>query len=144
MFALRACLQQGRYVAAAKLALKVGGEVAGEARQNTLIQNNTDIACVLLAPDRIEEMVSRRTFGGGFLGSHHAYEAALLAGYDDLIPEARSRLRMAWESLIAWSKRTRRSPVCNYSGPQMPPARRCDLGRDDTPVFARRSASPAP
>lgn len=104
MFALRACLQQGRYVAAAKLALKVGGEVAGEARQNTLIQSNADIASVLLAPDRIEEMVSRRTFGGGFLGSHHAYEAVLLAGYDYLIPEARSRLRMAWESLIAWSK----------------------------------------
>jgi hypothetical protein len=104
MFALRACLQQGRHVAAAKLALKVGGEVAGEARQNTLIQENTDIASLLLAPDRIEEMVSRRTFGGGFLGAHHAYEAVLLAGNDDLIPEARSRLRMAWESLIAWSK----------------------------------------
>lgn len=104
MFALRACLQQGRHVAAAKLAIKVGGEVAGEARQNTLIQQNTDIASVLLASDRIEEMVSRRTFGGGFLGSHHAYEAVLLAGNDDLIPEARSRLRMAWESLIAWSK----------------------------------------
>lgn len=104
MFALRACLQHGRHVAAAKLALKVGGEVAGEARQNALIQQNTDIASVLLAPDRIEEMVSRRTFGGGFLGSHHAYEAVLLAGNDDLIPEARSRLRMAWESLTAWSK----------------------------------------
>ena len=25
-------------------------------------------------------MVSRRTFGGGFHGSHHAYEAVLLAG----------------------------------------------------------------
>jgi hypothetical protein len=104
MFALRACLQQGRHVAAAKLALKVGGEAAGEARQNTLIQENTDIASVLLAPDRIEEMVSRRTFGGGFIGSHHAYEAVLLAGNDDLIPEARSRLRMAWGSLVAWSK----------------------------------------
>jgi hypothetical protein len=104
MFALRACLQHGRHVAAAKLALKVGGEVAGEARQNTLIQENTDIASILLAPDRIEEMVSRRTFGGGFVGSHHAYEAVLLAGNDDLISEARSRLRMAWGSLIAWSK----------------------------------------
>tara|TARA_R110001583_G_scaffold195516_1_gene374938 strand:- start:816 stop:6956 length:6141 start_codon:yes stop_codon:yes gene_type:complete len=104
MFALRACLQGGRHVAAAKLALKVGGEVAGEARQNTLIQQNTDIASVLLASDRIEEMVSRRTFGGGFLGSYHAYEAVLLAGNDDLSPEARSRLRMAWDSLIAWSK----------------------------------------
>ena len=120
MFALRACLQQGRHVAAAKLALKVGGEVAGEARQNTLIQQNTDIASVLLAPDRIEEMVSRRTFGGGFLGSHHAYEAVLLAGNDDLIPEARSRLRMAWESLIAWSK--------------LPPKRRKEDEIDDADV----------
>ncbi|WP_407364232.1 ATP-binding protein (plasmid) [Pseudomonas luteola] len=120
MFALRACLQQGRYVAAAKLALKVGGEVAGEARQNTLIQQNTDIASVLLAPDRIEEMVSRRTFGGGFLGSHHAYEAVLLAGNDGLIPEARSRLRMAWESLIAWSK--------------LPPKRRKEDKIDDADI----------
>lgn len=104
IFALRACLQQGRYVAAAKLALKVGGEVAGEARQNKLIQENTDIAGVLLASDRIEELVSRRTFGGGFHGSRHAYEAVLLAGNGDLIPEAASRLRMAWESLIAWSR----------------------------------------
>ncbi|ONM42921.1 hypothetical protein BXT89_15375 [Halopseudomonas pachastrellae] len=104
MFALKACLQQNRHVAAAKLALKVGGEVAGEARQNTLIQQNTDLASALLAPDRVEEMVSRRTFSGGLLGLHHAYEAVLLAGNDDLISEARSRLRMAWESLIAWSK----------------------------------------
>lgn len=120
MFALRACLQQGRHAAAAKLALKIGGEVAGEARQNTLIQQNTDIASVLLAPDRIEEMVSRRTFGGGFLGSHHAYEAVLLAGNDDLIPEARSRLRMAWESLIAWSK--------------LPPKRRKEENIDDADI----------
>jgi len=111
MFALRACLQGGLHVAAAKLALKVGGEVAGESRQNTLIQQNTDIASVLLASDRIEEMVSRRTFGGGFLGSHHAYEAVFLAGNDDLIPEARSRLRMAWDSLIAWSKSSAESQM---------------------------------
>ena len=104
MFALRACLQQGRHVAAAKLALKVGGEVAGEARQNKLIQENTDIAGLLLASDRIQELVSRRTFGGGFHGSHHAYEAVLLAGNGDFIPEAASRWRMAWESLIAWSR----------------------------------------
>ncbi|MEP7297605.1 MAG: AVAST type 3 anti-phage nuclease/ATPase Avs3a [Burkholderiales bacterium] len=104
MFALRACLQQGRDVAAAKLALKVGGEVAGETRQNTLIQENTDIAGVLLASDRIEEIVSRRTFGGGFHGSHHAYEAVLLTGNADFIPEAASRLRMAGESLNAWSR----------------------------------------
>ncbi len=104
MFALRACLQQRRHVAAAKLALRLGGEVAGEARQNALIQQNTDIASMLLASDRIEELVSRRTFGRGFRGSHHAYEAVLLSGTGDLIPEATSRLRMAWEWLVAWSQ----------------------------------------
>jgi hypothetical protein len=108
MFALRACLQQGRHVAAAKLALKLGGEAAGEARQNVLIQKNTDIAGVLLAADRIEELVSRRTFGGEFLGLHHAYEAVMLSGKGDLIPEASSRLRMAWEWLLVWSKQPRK------------------------------------
>lgn len=107
MFALRACLQQGRHVAAAKLALKVGGEAAGEARQNTLIQKNTDIAGILLSADRVEELVSRRTFGSEFLGAHHAYEAVLLSGKDDLVPDARSRLRMAWEWLLVWSKQPR-------------------------------------
>lgn len=108
MFALRACLQQGRHVAAAKLALKLGGEAAGETRQNALIQKNTDIAGVLLASDRIEELVSRRTFGGECLGLHHAYEAVLLSGKGDLIPEARSRLRMAWEWLLVWTKQPRK------------------------------------
>lgn len=103
-FALRACLQQKRYVDAAKLALKMGGEIAGEARQNTLIQQNTDIAGTLLETDRIEEIVSRRTFVGGFHGLHYAYEAVLLTGNNDLVSEARSRLRMALDSLDAWSK----------------------------------------
>lgn len=106
MFALRACLEQGRYVAAAKLTLKVGGEAAGESRQNALIEQNTDIASVLLAPDRIEELVSRRTFGGARMGPHHAREAMLLSASRDLLPEAHSRLRMAREWLISWSTHT--------------------------------------
>ena len=104
LFALRACLQKSRHVAATKLALKLGGEVAGEARQNALIQHNTDIASILLSPDRVEEIVSRRTFRSSVVGFFHAYEAVLLAGKEDFIPEASSRLRMARESLIAWSK----------------------------------------
>lgn len=104
MFALRACLQQGRHVAAAKLALKVAGEVAGETRQNELIRQNTDIASALLAADRVEELVSRRTFSGGPFGLHYAYEAVLLSGSADLVPEANSRLRMAWDGVLAWNK----------------------------------------
>jgi hypothetical protein len=106
-FALKACLQEGRYPAAAKLALKVGGESAGEARQIRLIQDNTDLAAVLLSVDRIDELVSRRTFTSSWMGSHHAYDAGLLSGRSEFLAEAGSRLRMAEEWLYAWSRRPR-------------------------------------
>jgi len=103
-FALKACLQNGRYSAAAKLALKAGGEAAGEARQTSLIQDNTDIAATLLSPDRIDELVSRHTFGAGWLGSQHAYDAGLLSGRSEFLAEAGSRLRMAMDWLHSWSR----------------------------------------
>lgn len=105
-FALKACLQEKRYAPAAKLALKVAGELAGVERQNDLIQGNTDIAAALLSPDRIDELVSRRTFGGNWTGAHHAYEAGLLAGRLEFIAEARSRLRMATDWLYSWAGMT--------------------------------------
>jgi hypothetical protein len=105
-FALKACLQQGRHMAAAKLSLKAGGEYAGEQRQNSLIQDNTDLAAVLMAPDRIEEIVSRRTFGSGWMGSHHAYDAGLLSGRKEFAAEASSRLRMGLDWLDAWARRS--------------------------------------
>ncbi len=103
-FALKACLQQGRHMDAAKLALKAGGESAGEQRQNNLIQKNTDIAAVLMEPDRIEAIVSRRTFSSGWMGSHHAYDAGLLSGREEFAAEAASRLRMAVGWLGTWSQ----------------------------------------
>ncbi|WP_205525541.1 NACHT domain-containing protein [Pyxidicoccus trucidator] len=106
IFALKACLQQRHYVAAAKLALKAGGECAGEQRQNQVIQENTDVAAVLMAPDRIEEIVSRRAFHSGWMGSHHAYDAGLLSGRDEFSAEASSRLRMAGDWLNAWARRS--------------------------------------
>lgn len=102
-FALKACLHEKRYASAAKLALKVAGELAGVERQNELIQGNTDIACALLSPDRIDELVSRRTFGGSWTGAHHAYEAGLLAGREEFLSEARSSLRMALDWLDSWA-----------------------------------------
>lgn len=103
-FALKACLSQGHYMAAAKLALKAGGECAGEQRQHRLIQGNTDLAAVLMAPDRTEEIVSRRIFDSGWMGSHHAYDAGLLSGRDEHSAEASSRLRMAMDWLRTWAR----------------------------------------
>ncbi|RFC31657.1 MAG: NACHT domain-containing protein [Candidatus Nitrotoga sp. SPKER] len=103
-FALKASLRAKRYTDATKLALKAGGESAGDERQRKLLQANTDLAAVFMDSDRIQELVSRRTFGSGWVGSHHAYEAGLLSGRRDLLGDARSRLRMACEWLRNWSQ----------------------------------------
>jgi hypothetical protein len=104
-FALKACLNTRRYLPAAKLALRAGGEAAAESRQNSLVQQNTDLAAYLLSVDRIEEVVSRRTFASTWMGSSQAYYAGLLAGRPELTTDAASRLRMAIDWLMAWARR---------------------------------------
>lgn len=105
-FALKAGLRSKRYLDSAKLALKAGGETAGDDRERKILQANTDLAAAFLETNLIQEIVSRRTFGSGWLGSHHAYEAALLSGRPELVGDARSRLRMAHEWLHNWSRLT--------------------------------------
>lgn len=107
LFALKACLGQGRHMAAAKLALKAGGECAGESRQIRLMQDNTDVVAVLMGADRIEEIVSRRVFRSGWMGAHHVYDACLLSGREEFAAEASSRLRMAMDWLRTWSRLSR-------------------------------------
>lgn len=101
-FALKACLQSANYVAAGKLALKTGGECAGERRQNQLIESHTDIAGLFMSADRIETLLAHRTFGDKWMGSHYAYEAGLLSAREEHHAEASSRLRMATDWLYAW------------------------------------------
>ena len=103
-FALKASLRAKRFGDAAKLALKAAQETAGDTRQQILLHENTDLAAVVMEPDRVQEIVSRRTFGGGWIGSHHAYEAGLLSCIKEFRGDARSRLRMAYEWLVNWSR----------------------------------------
>ena len=103
-FALKASLRAKRFTDAAKLALKAAEETAGDARQQALLQNNTDLAAALLEHDRIQAIVSRRTFGGVWTGSHHAYEAGLLSYISEFRGDAHSRLRMAYEWLANRSR----------------------------------------
>ncbi|MCU8040584.1 AVAST type 3 anti-phage nuclease/ATPase Avs3a [Shewanella oncorhynchi] len=105
-FALKASLRTQRYLEATKLAFKAGGETAGDQRQRKLLQENTDLASEFIEIDLIQEIVSRRTFGSGWIGSHHVYEASLLSGNEELVGDARSRLRMAYEWLQNWAQMT--------------------------------------
>lgn len=102
-FATRAALRAKRYVDAAKLALKAGGRLAADARQQTLLSGNVDLASRFLDADQLLEQVSRRQIAGGnWTGSEHAYEAALLSGRKGLEGEARTRLRFAYDWLDHW------------------------------------------
>jgi hypothetical protein len=105
-FALKASLRGRRYLDAAKLALKVGGESAGDTRQRQLLQANTDLGAAFMEVDLVQEIISRRSFSSGWMGSHHAYEAALMSGKEELLGEARSRLRMASEWLSNWHRQS--------------------------------------
>ncbi|RMM50652.1 hypothetical protein ALQ76_05438, partial [Pseudomonas syringae pv. atrofaciens] len=99
-FATLAALRARRYVDAAKLTLKAGGRVAADARQQTLLSSNVDLAARFLDRDQLLEQVSRRQIvGGNWTGSEHAYEAALLSGRKGLEGEASAQLRFAYEWL---------------------------------------------
>ncbi|WP_425928703.1 hypothetical protein [Pseudomonas sp. NyZ201] len=102
-FATLAALRARRYSDAAKLALKSGGRVAADTRQQTLLSGNVDIAARFLDGSQLLEQVSRRQiFGGNWTGSEHAYEAALLSGRKGLEGEARAQLRLAYDWLDHW------------------------------------------
>jgi len=103
-FAFKACLREKRYTDATKLALKAGGENAGDKRQKSVLQQNTDLVSSLLSSEKLEELVAQRAFSTSWMGGHYAYEASMLSGKSDLLGEARSKLRMAYEWLRNWSQ----------------------------------------
>ena len=103
-FSLKASLREQRFADAAKLALKAAQETAGDTRQRDLLQANTDLTATVLEPQHIQEIVSRRTFGSGWTGSRHAYEAGMLSFIGNFRGYARSRLRMADEWIVNWSR----------------------------------------
>ncbi|PKV11009.1 hypothetical protein CVO74_22455 [Xanthomonas prunicola] len=108
-FATLAALRARRYADAAKLALKAGGRVAADGRQQTLLSGNVDLASQFLDGDQLVEQVSRRQIiGGNWTGSEHAYEAALLSGREGLKGEARAQLRIAYDWLNHWLRNRRR------------------------------------
>ncbi len=94
-FAFKAALKLKRYADAAKLALRAGEEVAGDARQLELLKQNVDLIAPLQAEQRVQELAFRRMLRSGWDGSENAYSAALLSSVEDFKGEARGYLRAA-------------------------------------------------
>lgn len=101
-FALKASLRSQDYVSATKLAFKAGGEMAGNLREQKLLQCNTDLVGTLLSQSLVHDIAFGRRFKGAWLGSEHAYEASSLSHVDLFKGEARSRLRIAYDWLDNW------------------------------------------
>jgi hypothetical protein len=101
-FALRASLRAKRFLDAANLALKAGQEMAGNSRQEALLQSNIDILPLFLEPHRLQELAASHRFSSKWPGARHAFEAALLADIHEFHGDARSRLRMAHEWFRTW------------------------------------------
>lgn len=103
-FALKACLREERYTDAVKLAMKGGRESAGNERQISFLQENTDLSAIFLGTDYIQKLSSQQNLESGWTGSHNVYEASLMSWQPNLLGEARSRLRVAEEWLQNWSR----------------------------------------
>jgi hypothetical protein len=97
-FAFRAALRLKRYAPAAKLALRAGEEVAGNARQFRLLRKNLDLI-PLLQNERIQELAHGQLLQGNWNGSENIYSAALLSSVKDFKGEARSYWRAGNEWL---------------------------------------------
>lgn len=104
-FAIKAALRSKRYLDAAKLTFKAGGEAAADERQQQLLSRHTDLAARFLEADQVVDQVSRRQIrGGNWTGSEHAYEAALLSATPELAGDARAKLRLTYEWVGHWSR----------------------------------------
>ena len=90
-FALKASLRASDTPTQLKTGTEAGGG-AGSERQRKLLQ---PIQTWRFWARPRSNSSHRRTFGSGWIGSHHAYEAALLSGWSELLGDARSGLRMA-------------------------------------------------
>lgn len=94
-FAFRAALRKSRHKDAAILAMRAGEEVAGDARQHSLLLSNTDLFVALLSRDKVQEIGFRRLLHSQWEGSENLYSASLFSYIKEFQGDARVFLRSA-------------------------------------------------
>lgn len=109
-FAFKAAIRIGYKVDASKLALRAGEEVAGNSRQQNLLEKNIGIITQTQSPHRIQELAFSSEFKAGWPGSQNIYSASLLSTQPEFRGDARSYLRGAsnWLQLLMEEQRKRK------------------------------------
>lgn len=78
-FAFKAAIKNNSYKDALKIAMRIGEEIAGEGRQQNLLQNNIDIIKSLCGIEKIREIAFRQDLKSKWNGSENLYSSSLLS-----------------------------------------------------------------
>lgn len=108
-FAFKAALKAKQLNDAVKLAMRAGEEMAGNQRQLSLLQNNTDMISLLQSKEKVQEIAFKGLPGSKWDGSENVYSASLLSGIEEYKGEARGYLRSAMNWLHIYFEEKRKS-----------------------------------
>lgn len=78
-FAFKAAIKNNNHKDALKIAMRIGEEIAGEGRQQDLLQSNIDIIKSLCGTEKIREIAFRQDLKSKWEGSENLYSASLLS-----------------------------------------------------------------
>lgn len=102
-FALKAAVRLGRADAVVELALRAGAARAGTERRLKVLRDHPDFAGESLDARPLDELLASRQLPPDWPGSTLGAEAAMLAASAARLDSARSRARLAVETLRAWA-----------------------------------------
>ena len=109
-FAFKAAIRLNNTVDASKLALRAGEEVAGNSRQQKLLEKNICLITQTQSPHRIQQLAFSSEFQAGWPGSENVFSASLLSTHSEFRGDARSYLRGAenWLHLLMEEQRKKK------------------------------------
>lgn len=103
-FALRAALHEGLAKEAGVLAIRCGAVGASNSRVNVLLSAHADLAGQLLDPETLQSLAAHGRGPKDSIAAALSREGCMLAHHPDSIGAGRSRLRSAFEWMVAWSR----------------------------------------
>jgi len=143
-FAFKAAIRLDNKVDASKLALLAGEEVAGNSRQQNLLEKNIGIIAQTQSPHRIQQLAFSSEFKAGWPGSENIFSASLLSTHSEFRGDARGYLRGAsnWLNLLMEEQRKRKDSDDGADrGPSISPHEMAEMSLAYLNLFGIREAT---